>query len=153
MQFRCVGRSNWLGKLNWELALPVCSCISMNADAIRDFCLEFSQATEKLQWGDELCFKIGKKIFVMLGLDNPRLCFKCSPETFAELIEREGVRPAPYVGRYKWVMLDRLDAVPWNELQELIRQSYEMVAATAPGKQSGGKRSHSKKARRKPKKR
>ncbi|MFY9744620.1 MAG: MmcQ/YjbR family DNA-binding protein [Candidatus Sulfotelmatobacter sp.] len=101
----------------------------MNVDAIREFCLAFSQTTEKLQWGDELCFKIGGKIFVMLGLDNPRLCFKCSPENFAELIEREDVRPAPYVGRYKWVMLDRLDAVPWNELRELIQQSYEMVAA------------------------
>jgi predicted DNA-binding protein (MmcQ/YjbR family) len=49
--------------------------------------------------------------------------------TFAEMIEREGIHPAPYVGRYKWVMLDRLDAVPWSELRELIRQSYEMVAA------------------------
>jgi predicted DNA-binding protein (MmcQ/YjbR family) len=103
----------------------------MNADTIRDFCLEFPQATEKLQWGGELCLKVREKIFVMLGLDNPRLCFKCSPETFAELIEREGVRPAPYVGRYKWVMLDRLDAVPWSELRGLIQQSYEMVAAKA----------------------
>jgi len=50
------------------------------------------------------------------------------------LIEREDIRPAPYVGRYKWVMLDRLDAVRWDELQGLIRQSYEMVAAKAPGK-------------------
>jgi predicted DNA-binding protein (MmcQ/YjbR family) len=106
----------------------------MNTDVIREFCLAFPQASEKLQWGDDLCFKIGGKIFVMLGLDNPRLCFKCSPESFAELIEREDVRPAPYVGRYKWVMLDRLDAVPWNELRELIQQSYEMVAAKAPKK-------------------
>ena len=103
----------------------------MTADTIRDFCLAFPAATEKLQWGDELCFKIEQKIFAMLGLDNPRLCFKCSPEMFAELIERDDVRPAPYVGRYKWVLLGRLDAVPWNELQELIRQSYEMVAAKA----------------------
>ena len=64
-----------------------------------------------------------------VGLDNPRLCFKCTPEIFAELIEREDIHPAPYVGRYKWVMLDRLDAVRWDELRELIRQSYEMVAA------------------------
>lgn len=103
----------------------------MNTDTIREFSLSFPQATEKLQWGDELCFKIKGKIFVMLGLDNPRLCIKCSPESFAELIEREDVRPAPYVGRYKWVMLDRLDAVPWSELQELIRHSYEMVSAKA----------------------
>jgi predicted DNA-binding protein (MmcQ/YjbR family) len=111
----------------------------MNTDTIREFCLAFPQATEKLQWGDELCFKIKEKIFVMLGLDNPRLCFKCAPETFAELIEREDVRPAPYVGRYKWVMLDRLDAVAWNELQELIRQSYEMVAAKGHNRRKTGR--------------
>jgi predicted DNA-binding protein (MmcQ/YjbR family) len=117
----------------------------MNTDSIREFCLGFPAATEKLQWGDELCFKIGEKIFVMLGLDNPRLCFKCSPETFADLIEREDVRPAPYVGRYKWVMLDRLDAVPWNELRDLIEQSYEMVVAKAKIGNKAGKKKIAKK--------
>jgi predicted DNA-binding protein (MmcQ/YjbR family) len=104
----------------------------MNVEAIREFCLAFPQATENLQWGDDLCFKVGGKIFTIVNLDNSRLCFKCTPETFAELIEQEGIRPAPYVGRYKWVMLDRLDAVRDDELQDLIRQSYEMVAAKVP---------------------
>jgi predicted DNA-binding protein (MmcQ/YjbR family) len=104
----------------------------MNVDEIRKYCMSFPAATENLQWGDELCFKIAGKIFLMLGLDNPRLCFKCTPETFAELIEREDIRPAPYVGRYKWVMLDRFDAVESKELRELVRKSYEMVAAKSP---------------------
>jgi predicted DNA-binding protein (MmcQ/YjbR family) len=104
----------------------------MNVESIRKYCLQFPHATENLQWGDDLCFKIAGRIFVMLGLDNPRLCLKCTPEMFNELIEREDIHPAPYVGRYKWVMLDRLDAAPWDELRELIRQSYEMVAAKAP---------------------
>lgn len=112
----------------------------VNIDSIRAYCLSFPNASEKLQWDDELCFKIGGKIFVMLGLDNPRLCFKCTPDTFAELIEREGIRPAPYVGRYKWVMLDRLDAVGDSELEELIRQSYDMVAAKAPSRNKPSKR-------------
>jgi predicted DNA-binding protein (MmcQ/YjbR family) len=43
------------------------------------------------------------------------------------------------VGRYKWVMLDRLDAVRWGELQQLIRESYEMVAAKVPKKRVGKK--------------
>jgi predicted DNA-binding protein (MmcQ/YjbR family) len=125
----------------------------MNVDTIREFCLSFPQATEKLQWEDNLCFKIGGKIFAMLGLDNPRMCFKCTPESFTELIEREDIRPAPYVGRYKWVMLDRLDAVGWDELRQLIQTSYEMVSAKAPGKKSKkkkslAKRTTSKKARR-----
>ncbi len=73
----------------------------MNADTIREFCLAFPHATENLQWGDDLCFKVGGKIFAIVSLDTPRLCFKCTPETFAELIEREDIHPAPYVGRYK----------------------------------------------------
>jgi predicted DNA-binding protein (MmcQ/YjbR family) len=105
----------------------------MNADSIREYCLSFPHATENLQWGDELCFKVGGKIFIMLGLDSvpQRMCFKCSPEKFAELCELEGIRPAPYVGRYKWVMLDRLDALDTQELDHCIRQSYEMVASKA----------------------
>ncbi len=104
----------------------------MNVDSIRAFCLSFQHATENLQWDDDLCFKIRGKIFAIISLDNPRLCFKCTPETFAELIEREDIHPAPYVGRYKWVMLDQLDAVGWEELKDLIRQSYEMVVAKVP---------------------
>ena len=106
----------------------------MNAEEIRKYCLTFSEATENLQWGDDLCFKIRGKIFAIVGLNAvpQKMCFKCSPETFAELIEREDIHPAPYVGRYKWVMLDRLDALAGGELKELIRQSYEMVAANAP---------------------
>jgi predicted DNA-binding protein (MmcQ/YjbR family) len=121
----------------------------MSVDSIRAYCLSFPQATENMQWGDDLCFKIGGKIFTIMGLDNPRLCFKCTPEIFAELIEREDIRPAPYVGRYKWVMLDRLDAVRNDELEDLIRQSYEMVAAKAPAKSVTKKRRTSKRAHRK----
>lgn len=111
----------------------------MNSDSIRKYCLSFPQATENLQWEDELCFKVGGKIFVMLGLDSvpQRMCFKCTAERFAELCELDGIRPAPYVGRYKWVMLDRLDVLHDEELEDLIRQSYEMV--TAKAKHAGGR--------------
>lgn len=112
----------------------------MNVDSVRAYCMAFPQATENLQWGDDLCFKVGRKIFTIVSLDTPRLCFKCTPEAFAELIERDDIRPAPYVGRYKWVMLDRLDALGSEELRDLIRQSYEMVAAKLPGKNSRKKK-------------
>jgi len=105
----------------------------MNAESIRKYCLSFPEATENLQWDDDLCFKVNQKIFVTLGLDSvpQRICFKCTPEKFVELCEYEDIRPAPYVGRYKWVMLDRLDALSDEELKDSIRQSYEMVAAKA----------------------
>ncbi len=104
----------------------------MNVDSIRAYCLSFPAATEKLQWGDALCFKVREKMFVVLGLDQVRLTLKCTPEAFADLIERPDIRPSPYLGRHNWVMLERLDAVRNSELKDLIRRSYEMVAARAP---------------------
>ena len=104
----------------------------MNVDSIRAYCLAFPEVTEKLQWGDALCFKVRAKMFAVLGLDQVRLTFKCTGEKFAELIEREDIAPAPYVGRYKWVILHRLDALRSDELRDMLRQSYEMVAANAP---------------------
>jgi predicted DNA-binding protein (MmcQ/YjbR family) len=96
--------------------------------------MSFPEATENLQWGDDLCFKIRGKIFATLALTAipQKLCFKCAPEAFADLIERPDIRPAPYVGRYKWVILERLDALSTLEREGFIRQSYEMVASSAP---------------------
>ena len=125
----------------------------MNVDSIRRFCLSFPQAKENLQWGDDLCFKVGGKIFAVLGLNAvpPCLSFKCTPESFAELVEQEGIIPAPYVGRYKWVLLQRLDALPGAELEDLIRQSYEMVSAkiAKPGKRKKQTSKRKKKSTRK----
>jgi predicted DNA-binding protein (MmcQ/YjbR family) len=104
----------------------------MNVDSIRAYCLSFPEATEKLQWGDALCFKVKERMFAVLGLDRVRLTFKCSPEIFAELIERQDVRPSPYLGRHNWVMVEKLDALRHDELKDLIRQSYEMALAKAP---------------------
>jgi predicted DNA-binding protein (MmcQ/YjbR family) len=101
----------------------------MNVDSVRAYCLFFPQAKETLQWGETLCFKVAGKIFAMLSLAAvpPSLCFKCAPERFAELCEQEGIRPAPYVGRYKWVLLERLDVLGDEEIEDLIRHSYAMV--------------------------
>ena len=108
----------------------------MNFDALRALCLSLPDATENLQWEDELCFKVRRKIFAMVSLSSvpQRLIFKCDPEEFLQLIENEGVVPAPYVGRYKWVMLENLQALPGSEIDRCVRNSYAMVAskATAP---------------------
>ena len=125
----------------------------MDVETIRRYCLSFPHAKETLQWGETLCFKVRGKIFAMLSLDAvpPTLCFKCAPETFAELVEHEDVVPAPYVGRYKWVLLERLDALSLREVEDLIRQSYEMVAAKAGRPKRTKKKRASPRAKRKSK--
>jgi predicted DNA-binding protein (MmcQ/YjbR family) len=107
----------------------------MTFDAFRDYCLSFPGATEKVQWGHDLLFQVGGKTFVFAGFDAPwSFSIKCSDEEFAELIEREGIEPAPYLARNKWVLVKTLTTLPTKELQARIRNSYEMIASKLPKK-------------------
>jgi predicted DNA-binding protein (MmcQ/YjbR family) len=106
-------------------------------DSIREYCLSLPAVTENIQWEEVLLFRVSGKIFVMVSLDpaaTDRIAFKCDPETFAELLEREGARPAAYVGRFKWIGLRDFNVLPAAELRKLIRASYELVAAKLPKK-------------------
>lgn len=100
-----------------------------------------------MQWGEDLCFKVRGKIFAIVDLSKGKLapiCFKCAPEKFQELLEIEGIAPAPYVGRYKWVLLERASILTPEELEDLIRQSYELVVAKAPKKNAARRKAISK---------
>lgn len=108
----------------------------MNLEEFRAFCLSFPGATEDVKWGDDLTFCIGGKMFAVTGLETSAqgISFKCTPEKFAELVEREGIRPAHYVARYHWVTVEKTDALKTDELKELIGKSYEMVRDKLPKK-------------------
>ncbi|HUR96439.1 MAG TPA: MmcQ/YjbR family DNA-binding protein [Pyrinomonadaceae bacterium] len=108
----------------------------MNIEQLRKFCLAFPGATEDIKWGADLCFCVGAKMFCVTGADSIQggLSLKCTPEKFDELIEREGIDPAAYVGRYKWVRIQNLDAVTPAELKSLIGTSYQLVFDKLPGK-------------------
>ena len=110
-----------------------------DVDWIRKLCRSFPAVTEDMPWGDDLCFKVRGKIFTGMVLSDgrfPRITLKCTPETFHELLEIEGIAPAPYVGRYQWVMLANSNVLPSAELEALIRRSYATVAAKAPKKKA-----------------
>jgi predicted DNA-binding protein (MmcQ/YjbR family) len=118
-----------------------------DAEWIRKLCLSFPDVTEDMPWGDDLCFKVRGKIFTGMVLSDgrfPRITLKCAPETFDDLLEIEDISPAPYVGRYKWVMLANSNVLPSNELAALIRQSYDLVVAKAPKKKAATKKAPSK---------
>jgi predicted DNA-binding protein (MmcQ/YjbR family) len=86
-------------------------------------------------WGNDLVFKIGGKMFAVIGLDPASdhcMSFKCTPEKFAELIEEDGIVPAPYVARYHWVALARFNALSEKELKTLLRTAYDLVLEKLP---------------------
>jgi predicted DNA-binding protein (MmcQ/YjbR family) len=108
----------------------------MNVDALREVCLSFPGATEQIQWGNDLLFKVGGKMFAVTPLEpaTVSLSFKASPENFAELTERPNIIPAPYLARAQWVALQTRDALPAGELTRLLRESYDLVFAKLPKK-------------------
>jgi predicted DNA-binding protein (MmcQ/YjbR family) len=108
----------------------------MNVDWLREVCLSFPGVTEQIQWGYDLLFKVGGKMFAVTPLEPAPVClsFKASPENFAELTERTNIIPAPYLARAQWVALQTRDALPAEELARLLRESYDMVFAKLPKK-------------------
>ena len=104
----------------------------MNIDWLREHCLSLPHATETVQWGDDLVFKIGGKMFAVVALEpsaTNHLAFKCTPEKFAELTEIPGIIPAPYMARAMWVAFEDLNALRADEIRALIRESYDLVFA------------------------
>ena len=103
-------------------------------EVIRRMCQALPATTEDIKWGSDLVFSVGGKMFAVVNTDPPHtVAFKCTPDTFAELIERDGIIPAPYLARAMWVQeREAGDVLERRELQELIRTSYELVVATLP---------------------
>lgn len=106
----------------------------MSIPWVRSFCLALPSVTEDVKWEKDLVFSIGAKMFAVTSLEPSAvvLSFKCSPETFAELVERPGIIPAPYLARAHWVALEDEDALTRRELEPLLRLAYEQVWAKLP---------------------
>ena len=109
----------------------------MNIEQLRKYCLSFPGATEDIKWGADLCFSVGGKMFCATGLDQAegKVSFKCTPERFAELVERDGIIPAPYVARYHWVAVEDSSSLDPEEFEDLISKSYLLVYEKLPLKQ------------------
>jgi len=108
----------------------------MNIEWVRKFCMSLPHTTEKVQWGGDLVFKVGGKMYAVVVLDVAPvwMSFKCTPEEFAELVELPGIIPAPYSARYHWVALENEDALPAAEIKQWVRKSYDLVFAKLPKK-------------------
>lgn len=83
--------------------------------AIARICLALPGATKNVQWGNDLVFKVGGKMFAVMGA-NPGeptgLSFKAGDGSFEILTRLKGIAPAPYLARAKWVRLDHLGVLP-----------------------------------------
>ena len=107
----------------------------MNIEILRDYCMALPAVTEDIKWGHDLCFSVAGKMFCVAALEGPlSVSFKVKDDEFDEMSSLPGIRPAPYVARYKWVLVEEVSRLSRKEWAHYIKQSYELVRAKLPKK-------------------
>ena len=107
----------------------------MTIETVRTICRALPAVTEDIKWGADLAFSVGGKMFCVVNTDPPhQMSFKCTPEDFAELVERDGLIPAPYLARAMWVQQSALadEVLDRREVVRLLQSSYDLVVAKLP---------------------
>jgi predicted DNA-binding protein (MmcQ/YjbR family) len=111
----------------------------MDAERARAFLLTLPHVVETMQWADNLVFwvgdkAIGGKMFCLLNLDGVRqiASYSAGSERYAEMVEREGISPAPYMARIYWVAVEEWSALKNAEWESELRAAHAITLAKLP---------------------
>jgi predicted DNA-binding protein (MmcQ/YjbR family) len=112
----------------------------MEVERARAFLLGLPHVVETMQWGDNLVFwvgdkAVGGKMFCLINLDAGEhgvVSYSAGPERFAELVEQEGIVPAPYMARIHWVAVDRWEVLRNAEWESELRGAHEITLGKLP---------------------
>ena len=107
----------------------------MDIETLSNLCRSLPAVTEDVKWGHDLCFSVAGKMFCVAALEGPlTVSFKVRDEEFDELSNSPGMRPAPYVARYKWVLVEDVNELSRKQWEHYVRQSYDLITARLPKK-------------------
>jgi predicted DNA-binding protein (MmcQ/YjbR family) len=106
----------------------------MTIEEIQTICEKLNGVTSDIKWGDHLCFNIGGKMFLVTAPDGvpPSASIRVSDEEFENLPQREGIIPAPYMARNKWVKLDNINLFSRKQWEFYIYEAYKIVGSKLP---------------------
>jgi len=105
----------------------------MNREEFNTFCKGLKATTNVVQWGNASVWKVGGKIFAICSIwgDDPhqKISFKCSDLSYQILCELEGMVPAPYLARAKWVQVQQPGALSDDDIKSYITDAHVIIAA------------------------
>ena len=106
-------------------------------------CKKLPGTTYDVKWGKDECYSVGGKMYAVIGPGGTHggpkgaawsIGFKVEDHRFLELTDREGIIPAPYMAKHKWVLVQDPKALSDAELKELVVRSHALIVAKLPKK-------------------
>ena len=101
----------------------------MTPEAFDAACRALPAVTMDVQWGADHVYKIGGKMFAVIGPAEHGVSLKVSDIAFEALVESGAARPAPYLARAKWVRFDSLADQDDAEMSGWLANAHALVAA------------------------
>ena len=111
----------------------------MNAERARRYLLGLPHVVEKAQFGGIIFYvgdlAIGGKMFTMInpnaGAGMPVSLLACA-ERMPELLELDGMLPAPYLARVFWVAAERWDVLRDRQWEAELQAAHALTLAKLP---------------------
>lgn len=104
----------------------------MTHKEVEAYVLEMPNAKLDYPFGEDVAvYKIKDKMFALIGenSDPLRISLKCDPQLSVLLREKyETVMPGYHLNKKHWNTIILSGQLPWEEVQGLIRHSYDLVA-------------------------
>jgi predicted DNA-binding protein (MmcQ/YjbR family) len=112
----------------------------MDAERIRAFLHTLPHVVDTMQWGANLVFwvgdkAIGGKMFALVNLDGDGkavISYAAGPQRYSELVEIEGVIPAPYMARIYWVAVERWNIFRTTEWEQQLSAAHALTFDKLP---------------------
>ncbi len=104
----------------------------MDHKTVEEYILSLPNSRLDYPFGKDVAvYKTGDKMFALIaeGKDPVRISLKCEPKLSEILREKyETVLPGYHLNKKHWNTIILTGQLPWEEVQGLIRHSYELVS-------------------------
>ena len=105
----------------------------MDHKTVEEYLLSMPNAKLEYPFGESVAvYKVGDKMFALIteGKSPVNLSLKTDPQLSKVLREKyETVMPGYHLNKKHWNTLVLTGQLPWDEVQALIRHSYQLITA------------------------
>jgi predicted DNA-binding protein (MmcQ/YjbR family) len=115
----------------------------MDVERLQTYLLSLPHVVETEQFGG-LVFWVGDKViggkmFAMVKLEHESgptrvISYLAGSERYSELLETEGIFPAPYVARIFWVAIEHWNVFRTSEWEQELRAAHALTLAKLPAR-------------------